>query len=119
LKKLDYNIKEEYNCDLATEELFLMQKLFLMYPDCPPKKLLSMSWEVIQIILKLCDVEKRKFYTDIAYYLDLDSNTLSSYILNDLYEKVVYLISEIQDYNIVNSDDFIEKVLDIQMMVWE
>jgi len=104
---------------LSENEFFWMQKLFLMYPDSPPKKLLSLSWDKVKLILSLCEQEKRKFYTDVCYYLELDDTTLKKYILNDLYEKVIFLIQEIQDYNIVNEDSFLIKVIDIYDMVYE
>lgn len=103
----------------SQDELFAMQKLYLMYPKAPPKKLMSLAWENVKLILPLCDLEKRKFYTDISYYLELDAKTLQKYILNDLYEKVLFLISEIQDYHVVNEEQFLNKVIEIQDMVFE
>jgi len=119
IEKMCESLEEKYHYEVSKEELFCMQKLFLMYPKNAPKKLLSLPWNVIGLILGLCDKEKRKFYTDICYYLNLDSSTLQKYILNDLYEKVSYLILEIQDYDIVNQDDFLKKVMEVYSMVFE
>ena len=96
-----------------------MQKLYLLYPDTLPKKLLSLPWELIKIILNLYSVEKRKFYTDLALQFQWDSSKLEFYILNDLYEKYLSLISEINDYRVLTSKNIIPRLLEIQTLLYE
>ncbi len=119
LKLLIKKGNQKISFNLDQKELFMMQKLYLLYPDTLPKKLLSLPWENIKIILSLCELEKRKFYTDISYYLELDKEKLENYIIKDLYEKVIFLISEIQDYNIINEENFLNKVIKIEEMIYE
>ncbi len=115
-------VKEKMECKFDTivsvEELFYMQKMFLIYPSYIPKKLLKLPWEHIKILLDLCSEEKRKFYIDLCYDKKLSVEILKEYILNDIYEKSLVLIEEINDYNKVVSKDFLNQVLEIYPMVW-
>jgi len=105
--------------EYSKEDLFYMQKLFLLYPDHAPKKLLSLSWHHIKILLNLYSLEKRNFYTDMCIRFHWNEDTLEFYILNDLYEKNIALIQEVQDYNIINQEEFLQQCLDIQSLVYE
>ena len=48
-KKLIPTFGQEYN----KEDLFYMQKMYLLYPKNVPEKLLALSWDHIKIILNL------------------------------------------------------------------
>ncbi len=119
LENVSKKLSEKYENSFTAEDFFFMQKLYLLYPDCCPKKLLSLSWDNVKTILSLCEVEKRKFYTDVCFVKNLDVDTLRKYILNDLYEKVVCLVSEINNYDEVTNPSFLDKVLKIYPMVWQ
>ena len=119
LEKLSKMIKEKFDITYTYQELYSMQKLFLMYPDRVPKKLLSLSWDMIQIILQLCDREKRDFYVDMCIREQWSYSELKKYILEDLYEKTIALMEEINDYEVVTNSNFNTKVLDIAMLVWK
>ncbi len=119
LEQIKQKIEDKFQEEISSEDLFYMQKLFLIYPDYIPKKLLSLPWNLIKILLNICDVDKRKFYIDLCIQEELDAATLTKYILNDVYEKSIYLINEIQDYNVISSPHFISQVLNIYPMVWE
>ena len=119
LKSVRQEVLKKYDEDYVEDELFAMQKLYLLYPDTLPKKLLSLPWELIKIILNLYSVEKRKFYTDLALRFQWDSSKLEFYILNDLYEKYLSLISEINDYRVLTSKNIIPRLLEIQTLLYE
>ena len=119
LKSVRQEVLKKYDEDYVEDELFAMQKLYLLYPDTLPKKLLSLPWELIKIILNLYSVEKRKFYTDLALQFQWDSSKLEFYILNDLYEKYLSLISEINDYRVLTSKNIIPRLLEIQTLLYE
>ena len=119
LEKIKHKLEAKFRKEISLEELFCMQKLFLIYPDYIPKKLLSLPWDTIKIILNLCEPEKRKFYTDLSLEKKLDASTLIKYILNDVYEKTLVVMDEVKDYNTITSYDFLDKILNIYPMVWE
>ena len=119
LKSVRQEVLKKYDEDYVEDELFAMQKLYLLYPDTLPKKLLSLPWELIKIILNLYSVEKRKFYTDLALQFQWDRSKLEFYILNDLYEKYLSLISEINDYRVLTSKNVIPRLLEIQTLLYE
>ena len=119
LKSVRQEVFEKYNEDYLEDELFAMQKLYLLYPDTLPKKLLSLPWEIIKIILNLYSIDKRKFYTDLSFQFQWDSTKLEFYILNDLYEKYLSLIPEINDYHAFTRKNVISKLLEIQTLLYE
>lgn len=112
-------VLKKYNEDYLENELFAMQKLYLLYPDTLPKKLLSLPWELVKIILNLYSIDKRKFYTDLVLQFQWDSSKLEFYILNDLYEKYLSLVSEINDYHGLTSKNVIPRLLEIQTLLYE
>ncbi|HIR74876.1 TPA: hypothetical protein IAB95_05210 [Candidatus Ventrenecus avicola] len=112
-------VKEKYDEDYSEAELFAMQKLYLLYPDTLPKKLLSLPWEIIKIILNLYSIDKRKFYTDLALEYQWDESKLEFYILNDLYEKYLGLIQEINDYHALTQKNVIPRMMEIQTLLYE
>jgi len=101
------------------EELFMMQKLYLLYPNNPPEKLLSLSWEHIKVILNLCEKEKRDFYTELCILSKIDVSLLKKYILNDLYEKKESLMTELENPEKISTKNFLKYFLEIYPMIWQ
>ena len=119
IKEVEKEMKRQKKGTLSSEELFFMQKLFLIYPDHISKKLLSLPWETIKILLNLCQEEKRNVYIDLCVKKKLDSHTLEMYILNDLYEKMLLIMQEVKDYEVVTSSEFLDQILTIYPIVWQ
>ena len=72
-------------------ELFMMQKLYLLYPHKVPEKLLELSWEHIKILLNLFSEEKRHFYVLCCLKERWSLEKLKEAILHDFYEKYIYV----------------------------
>ena len=96
-----------------------MQKLYLLYPNTLPHKLLSLPWELIKIILNLYSADKRIFYTDLVLQFQWDCSTLEFYILNDLYEKYFSFVSGINDSQSFPNKKVISELLEIQTLLYE
>lgn len=119
LQSVRQEVKEKFGEDYLEDELFSMQKLYLLYPETLPKKLLSLPWESIKVILNLYSIDKRKFYIDLALQYQWDQDVLEFYILNDLYEKYLSLIQEINDYHALTNKNVIPKMIEIQTLLYE
>ena len=50
-EKILDKVKDSLSVPVSKDDLFQMQKLYLLYPSRPPKKLLSLSWNCIKLIL--------------------------------------------------------------------
>lgn len=109
----------KYGQEYEVSELIYMQKLFLMYPNYIPKKLLSLSWEHIKIILDLCTEEKRKFYLDLTALKNLTTNELKKHICQDFYEKTIVIMTEVANYDEVTKPDFLIKAEKVSQFVWK
>ncbi len=118
LTELEKELKAKFPKYSNKQELFLMQKLYLMYPEHPPTKLLSLPWEHIQVLLGLCDSKKRDFYVELCNQNDVSIRKLQSYILNDVYEKYCFLQQHNKDLDIQIDNDFLHKILEIEQMIW-
>ncbi len=118
MEELEKELQKKYKEEFKNEDFFYMQKLFLMYPEYPPKKLLSLSWENIKILLNIGEEEKRRFYMDLCLGYDLEEQKLKEYILNDIYEKTIFIIQEQKNLDIVRQDNFLDKILEISPMIW-
>ena len=60
-------LQKELNQDVfELDDALMMQKLYLLYPTEPPILLLSLPWDVMKLLLNICDEKKRKFYIDRA-----------------------------------------------------
>lgn len=119
LDKVITKIREEYNEDYSKEELFYMQKLYMLYPKTLPKQLLSLSWNHIKMILNLCTVEKREYYTNLCCTHDLTESQLQNCILNDFYEKNLFLIQEFNDFNEHLKESYFRQFESIQSLIYE
>lgn len=86
-KKLIPTFGQEYN----KEDLFYMQKMYLLYPKNVPEKLLALSWDHIKIILDLFAKEKREYYINVCFDNEWDINVLKKAILHNEYEKFCFL----------------------------
>lgn len=112
LKELD----KEYPGIYDTNELFYMQKLYLMYPKKPPEALLSLSWEHIKILLDLCNEQKRNFYIELCLAKNLSKEELKIFILGDLYEKCLLANKERGAYE--RDYSHLDDLLIVSKMVW-
>lgn len=119
LDKVILKIKEKYDENYSKEELFYMQKLYMLYPNDLPKQLLSLSWNLIKIILNLCTVDKREFYTSLCCNYDLDEFQLQEYIMNDFYEKQLILIREFVDSQELFKDSYFNHFQEVHALIYE
>ncbi len=119
LKEVVKELHEKYQENYSAEELFYMQKLYLMYPLKVPKKLLSLPWEQVKILLDLCNVKKRNFYISLCYEKRIDEHSLQLYLLNDLYEKALILKKKNQEKLSFTSKEFLDKLLNIYPIIWQ
>ena len=69
--------------------------------------------------MNLYSIDKRKFYTDLALEYQWDESKLEFYILNDLYEKYLGLIQEINDYHALTQKNVIPRMMEIQTLLYE
>lgn len=119
LEKVIEKVKEQYQEDYSKEELFCMQKLYMLYPKILPKQLLSLSWNHIKMILNLCTVEKREYYTNLCCTHDLTESQLQNCILNDFYEKNLFLVQEFNDFNEHLKESYFRQFESIQSLIYE
>ena len=97
------------------EELLYMQKLYKTYPQNPPKDLLNCPWPIVKILINILTEEKRLFYLRLYLKYNLTSEELITYITHDIYEKYIYVLSRIEDYNVIEKEDIINKLLEIEL----
>lgn len=113
--KMSKKYKETYE----EEELINMQKLYLLYPNKIPDELLSCPWDIIKIILNIFNNEKRMFYLKIYQKYNLKKDELEKYILHDLYEKYLYSLRMINDYNKIIKEDIIKELFTLEKYIYE
>ncbi len=118
LEKLVAEMPEKFINYGDVNEFFLMQKLYFLYPSHPPKKMLSLSWDVIKILLEIFEKDKREFYVELCLAKQLKASELVLYLVKDIYEKVYYVAMSIHDIEKVKDIGFIEQVLEIESMLW-
>lgn len=119
LKLVSKELEDLGEKKIQSQELFYMQKLFLEYPIEPPEKLLQLSWENIKSILDLCEEEKRKFYTEVCYFENIDVETLKELIQKDFYEKTKIILKELKEKEVKKELDLLPKIREILSMVWQ
>ena len=120
LKNLDVYLKNKYEINYSELELKEMIKLYLLYPDDLPYKLKDLSWNIIKIIIKIFDEDKRDFYIDLCYFKNINENTLLFYLKNDIYEKFLYFLSKNDKYEYFTALDysyFLDRVIKIQEII--
>lgn len=115
LKNIKIELQNIYKENFTEEDFFYMQKLFLIYQEQPPHKLLNLSWENIKLILNMCEEKKRIFYVELCLCYNLEHEVLKNFILNDIYEKTVIIIKHQERIQ----EDLIDKLLDIYPMIWK
>lgn len=113
LKEISRGLKKDLGVNYSEQELYCMQKLYLMYPDSPPSKLLSLSWEHIQILLNLFSKSKIDFYVEKCIIYKWSILELKKAIMNDMYDKYMYVEKQYQNHPF--SD---KKFLKIQDILW-
>lgn len=92
LGKLSHKLSEETNSKNCSEsELWQMEKIYLLYPEHLPEKLQKLPWDQVKILINILSEEKREFYVDDCLRYSWDNDTLKEYILNDLFEKYIFL----------------------------
>ena len=117
LEKLVAEMPEKFK-DLADfNEFFLMQKLYFLYPSHPPLRILSLPWDVIKILLEIFEKDKREFYVELCLAKQLDASELVQYLVKDIYEKVCYVATSIEEGEKIKDLNFIEQVLEIESML--
>lgn len=109
-------LEKEYPGIYDKEELFYMQKLYLMYPKEPPEDLLCLSWEHIKLLLNLCEEQKRNFYIELCLQKNLSVKDLKKYLLEDLYEKCLLANKERRVYQRDYSK--MDELISVSKMVW-
>lgn len=109
-------LEKEYPGIYDKEELFYMQKLYLMYPKEPPTDLLCLSWEHIKLLLNICEEQKRNFYIQLCLQKNLQVEDLKKYLLEDLYEKCLLANKERKVYQRDYSK--IDELISVSKMVW-
>lgn len=119
LDKVIEKIKEQYQEDYSKEELFYMQKLYMLYPNTLPKQLLSLPWTLIKMILNLCALEKREYYTNLCCSNNLSEKQLQECIMNDFYEKQSILMREFDDFNEHLKECYFHKFKNVQSLIYE
>ncbi len=101
--------------DYSVNELWQMEKFYLLYPDQFPEEFRDLSWNQLKILINIFSKEKRKFYTDICLKYHCDDNTLKNYILNDVFEKYIFLRDEKKE----NCQDLLDKVIKYDTLIFE
>ena len=91
LNELSNELVPRFGESYRSSELFMMQKLYLLYPRKVPKKLLELSWEHIKVLLNLFSDEERKFYIECCLIEKWSVEKLKEAILKDVYEKYYYV----------------------------
>src|SRR5574344_1663879 len=113
LTELAKKLRVKYQDKYPKEELLAMQKVYLEYPNHIPKKLLSLPWDMVKVIINLYSEEKRYFYVDLCIKESLNIDNLKELILTDFYEKVIFIMNDINNYEEVNQSDFYTKCMKI------
>ncbi len=113
LKEVSQGLKKDIDVDYSVDDLFFMQKLYLLYPDVAPENLLSLSWEHIKVLLNLLSNKKRDFYIEKCLKQNWDVCQLQKAILRDMYEKYLYVEEKYK-----NKDFSEDKFMKVQDDLW-
>ena len=87
LEELSSKLVERFGDQYVASELFLMQKLFLLYPKKSPTDLLSLSWEHVKFLLNIFDKKERAFYIQECLQRNWDLEKLKEMYFQDTYKK--------------------------------
>lgn len=117
LRMIVNKLQDRYHKSYREDELLYMQKLYVLYPIYYPDDLLSCPWEIIIILLNILSEDKRVFYLKLYLKYKWNKEELEKYILHDLYEKYVYVISNLDSYDLLIKEDVIDLVLKMESFI--
>ena len=114
LEELSSKLVERFGDQYVASELFLMQKLFLLYPKKSPTDLLSLSWEHVKFLLNIFDKKERAFYIQECLQRNWDLEKLKEMYFQDTYKKYNYVAKQYRHKSF--SMDLFYKVLPL---IWQ
>lgn len=117
LRLIIRKLRDKYHKDYQEDELLYMQKLYVLYPTKYPGDLLDCPWEIVTVILNILSEEKRKFYLKLYLRYKWSKDDLEKYIVHDLYEKYVYVISKMESYDSLIIDDVIDFLIRMELFI--
>ena len=113
LTSISEKLIEKFGNKYTVEELFWMQKLFLLYPDETPVSLLKLSWDHVKFILNIFDAKERDFYIQECLANNWTLEELKEKFLLNLYPKYVYVKKKY-----VNKSFSKELFYDLLFFIW-
>lgn len=113
IKEISPLLVKKFGNKYNEEELFYMQKLYLLYPENLENDILKLPWNFIKIVLDLFNEEKRQFYIDNCLKYNWSLEELKEYIRQDVYEKYKYIQKKSKDRTFS-----MEKFLNLTSFIW-
>lgn len=106
LKELANYLQIRYGKFYSLKNLYLMMRLYELYPKELPYELKVLPWEIIKILVSIYDEGKREFFIDVCFFLKVKPKQLKWYIRNEVYERFLDYYDKYYDKDHFTLDDY-------------